>query len=70
MERELDAAITASAHARAEKRQAEAAQRAAEVRTQEVLKELENTTSMLAILPLYLDFLMHNNFPRIFYECL
>lgn len=45
LERELDAAITSAAHARSEKRQAEAAQRAAEVHVQEVTKELENTTS-------------------------
>jgi len=46
LERELDAAISAAARARTEKRQAEAAQRAAELRTQEVMKELENTASM------------------------
>lgn len=46
MERELDAAITAAAHARSEKRQAEAAQKAAELHVQEVTRELENTTSM------------------------
>lgn len=46
LERELDAAITASAHARSEKRQAEAAQRAAELHAQEITRELENTTSM------------------------
>ncbi|KAJ6760413.1 hypothetical protein OIU79_025291 [Salix purpurea] len=34
LERELDAAISAAAHARAEKRQAEAAQKAAELRAQ------------------------------------
>ncbi|GLJ48849.1 hypothetical protein SUGI_1030240 [Cryptomeria japonica] len=45
LEKELDAAISASVHARTEKRQAEASQRAAEARTQEVLKELENTTN-------------------------
>ncbi|KAF7803712.1 hypothetical protein G2W53_042823 [Senna tora] len=44
LERELDAAITAAARARSEKRQAEAAQKAAELRAQEVTKELENTT--------------------------
>ncbi|KDO40739.1 hypothetical protein CISIN_1g031305mg [Citrus sinensis] len=44
LERELDAAITAAAHARLEKRQAEAAQKAAELRAQEITKELENTT--------------------------
>lgn len=47
LERELDAAISAAARARTEKRQAEAAQRAAELRAQEVTKELENTASML-----------------------
>jgi uncharacterized membrane protein len=46
LERELDAAITAAARARSEKRQAEAAQKAAELHTQEVTRELENTTSM------------------------
>ena len=46
MERELDAAIAAAARARTEKRQAEAAQRAAELRAQDVTRELENTTSM------------------------
>lgn len=46
LERELDAAITAAARARAEKRQAEAGQRAAELHGQELTKELENTTSM------------------------
>lgn len=46
MEKELDAAITAAAHARTEKRQAEAAQKAAELRAQDITKELENTTSM------------------------
>ncbi|KAF5189904.1 tropomyosin [Thalictrum thalictroides] len=47
LERELDAAITAAAHARSEKRQAEAGQRPAELRAQEVTAELDNTTSML-----------------------
>lgn len=46
LERELDNAISAAAHARTEKRQAEAAQKAAELRAQEVTRELENTTSM------------------------
>ncbi|XP_056842405.1 uncharacterized protein LOC108860497 isoform X1 [Raphanus sativus] len=46
LERELDAAITAAAHARSEKRQAESSQKAAESRAQEVTKELENTTSL------------------------
>ncbi|KAG0585181.1 hypothetical protein KC19_3G264700 [Ceratodon purpureus] len=44
LERELDAAIAAAGHARAEKKQAEAGQRAAEARTEEVLRELEDTT--------------------------
>lgn len=46
MERELDAAIAAAARARSEKRQAEAAQRSAELRAQDITRELENTTSM------------------------
>lgn len=46
LERELDAAITAAARARSEKRQAEASQKAAELRAHEVTKELENTTSI------------------------
>lgn len=46
LERELDAAISASARARTEKRQAEAGQKAAELRAQEITRELENTTSM------------------------
>ncbi|XP_054778537.1 uncharacterized protein LOC129286610 isoform X2 [Prosopis cineraria] len=49
LERELDAAITAAAHARSEKRQAEAAQKAAELRAQEVTKELENTTKVFGL---------------------
>ncbi|XP_052204707.1 uncharacterized protein LOC127809722 [Diospyros lotus] len=49
LERELDAAISASAHARIEKRQAEAAQKAAELRAQEVTKELENTTKVFEL---------------------
>lgn len=48
LERELDAAITAAARARSEKRQAEAAQKAAELHAQEVTRELENTTSMFS----------------------
>ncbi|KAJ6874513.1 hypothetical protein NC652_034262 [Populus alba x Populus x berolinensis] len=44
LERELDAAISAAAHARAEKRQAEAAQKDAELRAQEITRELESTT--------------------------
>ncbi|GMN20196.1 hypothetical protein TIFTF001_047075 [Ficus carica] len=47
LERELDAAITAASRARSEKRQAEAAQKAAELRAQEVTKELENTTKLV-----------------------
>ncbi|KAG0455643.1 hypothetical protein HPP92_024935 [Vanilla planifolia] len=47
LERELDAAISSAARARSEKRLAEAAQRAAELCTQNVTKELENTTSFL-----------------------
>ncbi|KAE8671194.1 Pumilio 7 isoform 1 [Hibiscus syriacus] len=46
LEREVDAAITAAARARSEKRQAEAAQKAAELRALEVTKELENTTKV------------------------
>ncbi|XP_059648067.1 uncharacterized protein LOC132294288 [Cornus florida] len=49
LERELDAAISAAARARSEKRQAEAAQRAAELRTQEVTRELENTTKVFEL---------------------
>lgn len=49
LERELDAAISAAAHARAEKRQAEAAQKDAELRAQEITRELESTTSMPTI---------------------
>ncbi|KAK8933998.1 hypothetical protein KSP39_PZI015221 [Platanthera zijinensis] len=46
LERELDAAISAAARARSERRQAESAQQAAELRAQDVTRELENTTSM------------------------
>ncbi|KNA16991.1 hypothetical protein SOVF_084090 [Spinacia oleracea] len=49
LERELDSAITAAAHARSEKRQAEAAQKAAELRTQEITKELENTSRVFEL---------------------
>ncbi|KAF7842594.1 uncharacterized protein G2W53_004892 [Senna tora] len=49
LERELDAAITAAARARSEKRQAETAQKAAELRAQEVTKELENTTKVFEL---------------------
>lgn len=49
LEREVEkreAAISASAHARIEKREAEAGQKAAELQAKEMIKELENTTSM------------------------
>nr|XP_010939192.1 uncharacterized protein LOC105058098 [Elaeis guineensis] len=49
LERELDAAIAAAARARSEKRQAEAAQRAAELRAQEVTRELENTSKVFKL---------------------
>lgn len=49
LERELDAAITAAAHARSEKRQAEAGQKAAELRAQEITKELENTSKVFEL---------------------
>ncbi|KAK3414161.1 uncharacterized protein LOC104419909 [Eucalyptus grandis] len=49
LERELDAAITAAARARSEKRQAETAQKAAELRTQEITRELENTTKVFEL---------------------
>ncbi|KAJ0242149.1 hypothetical protein HA466_0214590 [Hirschfeldia incana] len=49
LERELDAAITAAAHARSEKRQAEASQKAAQSRALEVTKELENTTKVFKL---------------------
>jgi septal ring factor EnvC (AmiA/AmiB activator) len=49
LERELDAAIAAAARARNEKRQAEAAQKSAEFRSQEIMKELESTSSMSLI---------------------
>ncbi|KAJ1402252.1 hypothetical protein SESBI_28147 [Sesbania bispinosa] len=49
LEREVDAAITAAARARSEKRQAEAAQKAAELRAQEITKELENTTKVFEL---------------------
>ncbi|KAF6169156.1 hypothetical protein GIB67_038653 [Kingdonia uniflora] len=44
LERELDAAITAAARARSEKREAEAGQGAAELHAQDVIRELENTS--------------------------
>ncbi|KAK9950390.1 hypothetical protein M0R45_005883 [Rubus argutus] len=49
LERELDAAITAAARARSEKRQAEAAEKAAELRAHEVTKELENTSKVFEL---------------------
>ncbi|KAL7227743.1 hypothetical protein ACSBR1_022591 [Camellia fascicularis] len=49
LERELDAAISAAARARSEKRQAEAAQKAAELRALEITKELENTTKVFEL---------------------
>ncbi|KAL6223315.1 hypothetical protein ACLB2K_006702 [Fragaria x ananassa] len=49
LERELDAAITAAARARSEKRQAEAAEKAAELRAQDVTKELENTSKVFEL---------------------
>ncbi|XP_057496124.1 uncharacterized protein LOC130781089 [Actinidia eriantha] len=49
LERELDAAISAAARARSEKRQAEAAQKAAELRAQEITRELENTTKVFEL---------------------
>ncbi|KAB2636633.1 tropomyosin-like [Pyrus ussuriensis x Pyrus communis] len=49
LERELDAAVTAAARARAEKRQAEAAEKAAELHAQEVTKELENTSKVFEL---------------------
>ncbi|ONK60661.1 uncharacterized protein A4U43_C08F21170 [Asparagus officinalis] len=49
LERELDASIAAAARARTEKRQAEAAQRSAELHAQEVTRELENTTKVFKL---------------------
>ncbi|KAL8540573.1 hypothetical protein ACS0TY_001994 [Phlomoides rotata] len=49
LERELDSAISAAARARSEKRQAEAAQKAAELRAQEITKELENTSKVFEL---------------------
>ncbi|ONH90573.1 hypothetical protein PRUPE_8G061800 [Prunus persica] len=49
LERELDAAITAAARVRSEKRQAEAAEKAAELHAQEVTKELENTSKVFEL---------------------
>lgn len=58
LERELDAAISAAAHARSEKRQAEAGQKAAELRALEITKELENTTSMFTLSVVFRNQLM------------
>ncbi|KAK1315935.1 hypothetical protein QJS10_CPA05g01748 [Acorus calamus] len=49
LERELDAAIAAAARVRSEKRQAEASQRASELRAQDVTRELENTTKVFKL---------------------
>ncbi|CAM8987953.1 unnamed protein product [Rhodiola kirilowii] len=49
LERELDAAISAAARARSEKRQAEASQKAAELRALEVTRELENSTKVFQL---------------------
>ncbi|XP_068657499.1 uncharacterized protein [Aristolochia californica] len=49
LERELDAAITAAARARSEKRQAEAAQKTAELHALEVTRELNNTTNVFKL---------------------
>ncbi|KAI3445728.1 hypothetical protein Pfo_002393 [Paulownia fortunei] len=49
LERELDAAISAAARTRTEKRQAEAAQKAAELRALEITRELENTTKVFEL---------------------
>ncbi|XP_077211312.1 tropomyosin [Tasmannia lanceolata] len=49
LERELDAAITAAARSRLEKRQVEAAQRAAELHAQDLTRELENTTKVFKL---------------------
>lgn len=49
LERELDNAISAAARARTEKRQAEAAQKAAELRALETTKELENTSKVFQL---------------------
>ncbi|KAL7119395.1 hypothetical protein ACP275_02G060600 [Erythranthe tilingii] len=49
LERELDNAISAAARARTEKRQAEGAQKAAELRALEITKELENTTKVFEL---------------------
>ncbi|GJZ93614.1 hypothetical protein Tco_0665817 [Tanacetum coccineum] len=45
LQRELDAAILAASHARTEKQQPKAGKEAAELRVEEMIKELENTTN-------------------------
>ncbi|XP_051139318.1 uncharacterized protein LOC127257072 isoform X1 [Andrographis paniculata] len=49
LEKELDNAISAAARARTEKRHAEAAQKAAELRALEITKELENTSKVFQL---------------------
>ncbi|KAL6494569.1 hypothetical protein OROGR_031369 [Orobanche gracilis] len=49
LERELDAAISAAAHARTEKRHAEASQKTAELCAIEITRELENTTKVFEL---------------------
>ncbi|KAG6417415.1 hypothetical protein SASPL_119573 [Salvia splendens] len=49
LEKELDASISAAARARNEKRQAESAQKAAELRSIEITKELENTSKVFEL---------------------
>ncbi|KAL6545795.1 hypothetical protein OROGR_009669 [Orobanche gracilis] len=50
LERELDAAISAAAYARTEKRHAEASQKTSKLRALEITRELENTTIMSCVL--------------------
>ncbi|GJR59856.1 hypothetical protein Tco_1502018 [Tanacetum coccineum] len=45
LQRELDAAISAASHARTEKQQLEAGKEVSELRVEEMIKELENTTN-------------------------
>ncbi|KAL2642959.1 hypothetical protein R1flu_010546 [Riccia fluitans] len=49
LEKELDAAVSASRYARAEKREAENLQRQAEARSHEVLRELEDTSQVFKL---------------------
>nr|KAJ0211467.1 hypothetical protein LSAT_V11C400218760 [Lactuca sativa] len=49
LELEVDAAISASAHARIEKREAEAGQKVVELQAKEMIKELENTTKVFEL---------------------